>query len=629
MAKTNKSAFIKVASVILFTGGITISVSPTLAGSKDEASQLFKGKCAVCHGGGDSRAPTSQALNAMTPNSIYKALTDGAMREMASELSDEQRQQLAEYLTGRKIGDQVVAQPKVQCTRSENWFDRQHPPSISGWGMTNTQNNRFVSEGKAKLSKIDLRKLKLKWAFSLPNAVETHSQPAIAGGAIFIGSQNGMLYALDAKNGCQHWALKVTGGIQTAITVNNWQGNVSGAEPTLYFSDSSVHAYAVNAETGKILWKTKIDNHPHARIGGAVMLYQGKRGSQLYVPVSSFSAGSSIDPNSECCKHRGSISALDTETGKIIWTSYVIPTEPVEQYKNAQGVPQFGPSGAGVWSSPAIDEKRGYIYVGTGENSSVPAENGGAVVAINMHDGSIAWSYQTYPGESYNSSCRYGGLNCPPFYKGRTGLDVSSPILLRGEDGRDIVVANNKTGDVFGLNPDAGEIVWRRRLTRGDFNWNGLHGMSVEGRRLFATVYDSRVNALDGSYWGEEELGVYAMDAFTGRPLWRSFLSRNCSSNRCRGYKAAPMAIPGILFVGAMDGYVRALDSKTGALLWQTATANKHKTLSGDTAMGGGVNPSAAVVADGMVYISSGDVRSGLPGNVILAFSAEGSQSHE
>ena len=587
---------------------------------------LFKQNCVMCHGGSDVRAATRGALATMTPDNIYEALTDGSMREMAKGLSDEQHRQLAEYLTGRKIGEVAVARPKMQCAVGKDWFDYRRHPSVSGWGLMNTQNTRLISAEVAKLSAADVKKLKLKWAFSFPNAVEAHSQPAVASGVVFVGGQNGMLYALDAGSGCQHWAYQGTSAIRGAITIADWESNHSRSSdkaPTVYFGDTSGHAYAINAVTGTQLWKTDVED-PLAglsMVSGPVTLDRGR----LYVPVTPRPVGDDMDPNTSCCTHRGAVWALNAATGEVIWNSYVIPTEPTEQYKNSLGVPQFGPSGAGVWSSPAIDEKRDRLYIGTGENSTIPAENGGAVVAINLLDGSIAWSHQLYPEETYNGDCiNYIGPNCPPLFQGRIGLDTSSPMLLQRPDGNDIIVAANKPGDVFGLDPDTGKLLWRRVTTRGDYNWGVLHGMAADGTTLFATVHDKHLmNFQKGPYWGEEELGIYAMDAFTGEPLWRALVSDHCAVARCRGYSAASTAIPGVLFVGARDGYVRALDSNTGKLLWETATAQEFTTLSGDVAHGGGINPAAPVVADGMIYVNSGDLR-GIPGNVLLAFSVDG-----
>lgn len=162
---------------------------------------LFEQHCMMCHGGSDVRAATRGALAAMTPDDIYAALTDGSMRDMAQGLSDEQHLQLAEYLTGRKVGEVAVTRPKIHCAVGKDWFDYRRHPSVSGWGLTNTQNTRFIPAEVAKLSAVDVKKLKLKWAFSFPNAVEAHSQPAVAGGVVFVGGKNGVLYALDAASG--------------------------------------------------------------------------------------------------------------------------------------------------------------------------------------------------------------------------------------------------------------------------------------------------------------------------------------------------------------------------------------------------------------------------------------------
>lgn len=623
----NMKTYIPVRFVIVCLSCLLLAEASSASQDGTQSGEaLFEQNCVMCHGGSDVRAATRGALAAMTPDSIYAALTDGPMREMAKGLSDEQRRNLAEYLTRRKIGEVTVARPKVMCPVGDDWFDFGRHPSITGWGLTNTQNTRFIPGDVAKLSATDVKKLKLKWAFSFPDAVEAHSQPAVAAGAVFVGAQNGKLYALDAGSGCQHWAFQGSSGIRGAITIADWESNdgrPSDKGPTVYFGDNSGHAYAINAVTGTQLWKTNVGDPNAARsmVSGPVTLH----GDRVYVPVTPRPVGDDMDPNTSCCTHRGAIWSLDAGTGSVIWNSFVIPTEPTEQYRNSHGVPQFGPSGAGVWSSPAIDEKRKRLYIGTGENSTIPAENGGAVVAINLLDGSIAWSHQLYPQETYNGDCiNYIGPNCPPLFQGRIGLDTSSAMLLQNPDGSDIVVAANKPGDVFGLDPDTGKLLWRRVITRGDYNWGVLHGMASDGTTVFATVHDKHLmNFQKGPYWGEEELGIYAINAFTGEPLWRALVSDHCAVARCRGYSAAATAIPGVLFVGARDGYARAFDINTGKLLWETATAQDFTTLGGDVARGGGINPAAPVVADGMIYVNSGDLR-GIPGNVLLAFSVDG-----
>ena len=621
---------------ILRIGLLGLMVGVMFSGSKPEAQvtndieqghRLFQENCAKCHNGHVPKAPPLSSLKKMAPEIIFNILENGVMRPMARHLSARQKRLLAEYLADRKFGKPASSHPKLQCASKNSWFDYRQHPSISGWGLTNIQNTRFIPDKVAKLAIADIKHLKLKWAFSLPGVSEVRSQPVVAGGVLFLGGQDGMIWALDAKSGCLRWTFRASSQIRGAMSIGDWVGNNKRSAkeaPTLYFADSSIHVYAINAVTGKQLWKIRVDDHPHASLTGPVTLYRNKDNDVLFVPIASKEAHIPKNPENICCTHRGSVVALDARRGKIIWKTYVIPTKPIERYKNSLGVPQFGPAGAGVWTSPAIDEKRGLLYVGTGENSTLPAENGGAVVAINIHNGQIVWSYQPYPGESYNAACLDNGPSCPPLFRGRLGIDVASPLFLQGTGGKSVVVAANKPGDVFALDPGTGKILWRRMITRGDYNWGVLHGMATDGRRIFATVHDAFLTDFEkGSYWGEDELGVYAMDVYTGQPLWQATVSRDCAASRCRGYTAAPTVISGAVFVGAKDGYLRALDNKTGNLLWEFNADREFVTLNGDVAHGGGINPSSPVVAESMVYVSSG-YNFSVPGNVFLAFSVNG-----
>jgi len=600
------------------------------------AASLFKSNCAQCHESGDAdqHAPKKLVLYYMSPGKIYRALTSGPMQAMAQGLSLDQRRLIAEYLTGRELSSASEPPAPLQCRHDRNWFDYKQPPLASGWGMSNTQNTRFIPGEIARLSASDVKRLKIKWSFAFPNTDTPRSQPAVGGGTIYVGDQDGDIYALDAKTGCAHWHFKAGNDVRTAISIGSWDSKRKPNKPPLiYFGDASAFAYGVNAVTGELVWKTKVEDHPLARITGSPTLQQTKAGSaRLYVPVSSLEEGMAANPGYSCCTFRGSVSAVDADNGSVIWKAYSIPNPPTERFKNAGGIAQFGPSGAGIWNSPTLDERRGRLYVGTGENDVSPAENGGAVLAIDLKDGAIAWVFQGYPQEAYNGSCRSADrANCPREFRGRYGLDVSpSPMLLRDKNGKELLVAGQKTGDLYGLDPDnAGRVVWRRRITRGDFNLEGVFGMAAEDNKIFAGVFDFKRNPQEGSYWGIEELGLYAVDGFTGAPLWRAPVAEHCSSKDqpCRGYSAALTAVPGMLFAGAVDGYFRAFDSNTGALLWEFNTAQKFTTLNGEIASGGDMDGPGAVVVNGMVYVNSGYATGNSaqrPGNVFLAFSIDG-----
>jgi polyvinyl alcohol dehydrogenase (cytochrome) len=602
---------------------------------ENQGQDLFKRHCYHCHNGSVPKAPHKYLLQEMPTRIIYQTLTTGAMKDIAANLADNQRRLIAEYLTQKKLGETIEThRPLKYCENNAQWFDYAQPVAASGWGIGSVDNTRSITQDVAGLTAQDVKRLKLKWAFAFPSGMASRSLPAAAGGALFIGSKSGRVFAMDAKTGCVHWVFKASSTIRAAISMSGWQGGQSRSSeqaPTVYFGgNTTTEVYAVNAVTGELRWRTKVGSHRDAKLTGSPTLHTSENGNYLYVPLSSTEVLRTPAPSYSCCTFRGSVSKLNADTGEILWKSYVIPTVPTEQYKNAAGTAQWGPSGAGVWNSPTIDEKRGRLYVGTGENGSSPTENGGAIVAINLSDGNIDWVMQTTPGEAYNMSCGLGReLNCPKEYKGRIDLDfAASPVLLTNDNGKNIIVAAQKTGWIFGLDPDRnGKILWRTSVSRGDYNKGVLYGMAADQGNVFATVRDDRGNPLAGPYPGIDELGVYAIDAFSGKWKWSAPVSRDCKNAQCRGYSAALTTIPNVVFAPAKDGFFRALNSVTGELLWQFNTAQHYNTVNGTAAQGGSINGPGPIIVNGMVYLTSGDgFASAIDqlGNVLLAFSVDG-----
>ncbi len=592
---------------------------------------LFEQRCVACHNGSVQKAPSREAFRDMSPHAVYNTLKNGIMAPMASGLEDNELALIAEYLTGKSLKKAVAFSPAAYCSASEGWFEVSKSATISGGGMTGNESRRFIPKEIAKLSAAEVGKLQVKWAFGFPDAIRARSQPAILGGTLYTGSEDGTVYALDQKSGCIRWTFKASNVVRTAITAGTMPSERKKEKqkqpPAIYFGDQSANVYAIDAVTGKLRWKKSADEQPMAHITGSITFNDGV----LYVPVAAFAQGGAA----VCCQHRGAVVALDASTGDIIWKQYTIPDPAEEQYKNANGTPHFGPSGASVWSAPTLDLKRRRLYVGTGENNSSPAVNGSAIIAMDMDDGHIVWVMQTTPGEAYNSHCPGSGhyegddSECPKEYRGRIGLDYAggAPVLFHAENGQDIIIAAQKTGWVFGLNPeDGGKVLWRRAVSRGDYNKANWFGLAVEGDSVFVAVNDLYAAPRDGDYLGQEELGIYALDALTGKWRWFAPVSRDCLKDRCRGYGSALTAIPGAVIAGSQDGYLRILDSKTGALLWQNATAHDYETINGVTAKGGTIGGQGAVVADGMLYINSGYLylERDLTGNALLAFSIDG-----
>jgi len=292
----------------------------------------------------------------------------------------------------------------------------------------------------AGLTADQVPRLKLKWAFGFSNAIRAFAQPTVAGGRIFLGSATGKVYSLDAATGCIHWIFAADAPVRSAISIGP-----AGERWAAYFGDGSAHTYAVDAATGKLLWKTRIEDFPAAQITGAPALHEGR----LYVGVSSYEEFTGAAPDYECCKFRGSLTALDAATGKQTWKSYTIAEEPRPVRKNKNGVQQWGPSGAGIWSSPTLDLAKHAIYVTTGDAYSDPAaRTSDAFLAFDMNDGKMLWSRQMTAGDAFNLACgRPDKINCPE----GNGPDFdfgSSPILVDLAKGKRALIAGQKSGMV-------------------------------------------------------------------------------------------------------------------------------------------------------------------------------------
>ncbi len=132
-----------------------------------------------------------------------------------------------------------------------------------GWGL---DNSRFIPADIAGLAAAEVPNLKLKWALEFPGAIRARSQPTIAYGAVYVGSDNGTVYALDLASGCVRWTYRAAAEVRTGIVAET--GVTAGAVPRLFFGDVIAHAYALDARNGKLLWSAKVDSHPNATVTG-------------------------------------------------------------------------------------------------------------------------------------------------------------------------------------------------------------------------------------------------------------------------------------------------------------------------------------------------------------------------
>ncbi|MBS0580695.1 MAG: PQQ-binding-like beta-propeller repeat protein [Proteobacteria bacterium] len=611
-----------------------------LAEESGSGAKLFAERCASCHEGGVARAPNRSLLELLTPQAIDAALTTGPMQAQAQGLDAAQRKGIAEFLAGRPLSASTAIEVR-RCPGEADWFDWRRPPAALGWGI-DRENRRFIPGAVAALEPAQIPHLELAWAFAYPGLIRAASEPLIAAGAVFVGSQDGDAYALDARTGCVRWIYHGGGEIRGAMVMEPWstpavkQG--SRGAPLLYFGDNFGTVHALDARTGIPVWTRHVDEHSAARVYGTPVLLQRHGRRILYVPVASFEEVAASTASYPCCTFRGSIVALDATTGQPLWKTYTIPAAPVEQGRTASGTPRLGPSGAGVWSSPTVDLQRNALYFSTGNNYSGPADaNSNAVFAISLDTGKVLWQRQMLAGDASNMSCyaplpgsRFSlgnDVNCPvPF---GPDLDLTGPpLLIHGPQGRDVLVAGAKSGTTYGLDPaHAGKLLWTTRLSRGTATSAGgfFFGMAAEGGRIFVPLLDFPM-----TYYPQGDAaaladstprdGLYALDAWSGRLAWSAAAQDYCTRAHCGGNPAAALAIPGVVFAGAVDGMLRAFDSHSGHMLWEYDTSAEVTTVSGERAHGGTISGSGLMVAEGTVYVNSGyGGITGTPGNVLLA----------
>jgi polyvinyl alcohol dehydrogenase (cytochrome) len=569
----------------------------------------FQTRCTGCHGNpAVERAPSPNAIREMTPERIYDSLTTGSMQTQSSGLTDGQKKALAEFMAGRPLGSARQGDGKSmpnQCTSNPTLANPAEGRGWNGWG-NGLSNTRFQAAGAAGLTAAQVPRLKLKWAFGFPTGVSANAQPTVVAGRVFVGSDNGFFYSLDAKTGCVYWSFQQGSIVRNSPTVGAVTGQ-GAARYAVFFGDGHANVFALDAQTGRQLWKAKVDPHFVARITAGITYYNGK----VFVPVSSSEEFSSGHPDYPCCTARGSVVALDASTGKEIWKSWVVPEEPKPYRTMPNGVVLYKPAGGAVWNAPTVDPARNAIYVGTGDATTAPpAKTTDAIMAIDINTGTLLWSYQATENDVFMGGCNGPAKSeaCPS----PMGPDMdigNSPILTTLPNGKRALLAGTKSADVFALDPDNNGAVL--------FRMNAAGGPTGGGRGGRGTIVWGGAADAQHVYYGAGAAGLAAIRPGTGERAWVFQ-----PEGRGVALGAAPTVIPGVVFQGGSNGRLYAVSATDGKQLWEFDTSQEFETVNRMVAHGGAISTSGAVIVDGMVYVGSGyAVGTGATaGNVLLAF---------
>jgi polyvinyl alcohol dehydrogenase (cytochrome) len=536
------------------------------------------------------------------------------------------------------------------------------PPAVSDadqdnsnaqWTMGGQNLKNWHNQPDTEIDRGNVDQLKQKWVFMTGGDVS--ATPAVADGVVYFPDLAGNFYAVDATTGKQLWQKKVSAwtGVNgdfarndplvdgNMVILGNEAGSIAKWDGKA-LQGAGAQIIAVDAKTGSAIWVSKVDDFPAAIVTSSPVLY----GGVLYVGVASFEEIIADEPGYPCCISRGSVVALDVHTGTKLWQTYMVPDN-----RGAVG----GYSGGGVWAStPVIDPKRNAIYVGTGNNYTVPAsvaacqkanpnnkfcvesvDHFDSVVALDLRSGEIRWTTRPRDYDAWNANCTHAfptgpvpGPNCPV----PSGVDFdfgSGPNLLTVGDNngerRDILGIGDKGGVYWALDPENGGLLWNTKVGPGvSGGLGGIQwGTATDGQYIFVPISNSTEEtyklqpsqtAVNGGSWA-------ALNPTNGEILWQTPTPGKCTAQvsgvqqGCAGMGPASVA-GGVVFVGSMDANptnptLFALDSRTGKTLWSFAT-------------GSSVVAAPAIVGNSLYWGAGyGHIgpKHGTPNNKLFAFS--------
>jgi polyvinyl alcohol dehydrogenase (cytochrome) len=496
--------------------------------------------------------------------------------------------------------------------------------SGSQWNSAggNLQNTRFQANEKT-FSVSNVAGLEVKWAFTTGGDVS--ATPAVTGDTVYFPDRAGNLYAVDKWTGQQRW-------VSSIAAASGVPGDYARATPAIAGNKLIIGTQgpfggggkilAFQKDTGALLWSTTLDTHPAAAITQSATVY----GNRVYVGTSSLEESFALIPGYPCCSFRGRMAALDLKTGAIVWEVRMAP----------EGFP-----GNAVWgSSPAIDSKRGQLYIATGNNYDAPpatlacvAAAGGdpgaqraclpandyfdSVMALDLETGAIRWVTQAMSFDAWTVDCIPfigEGTNCPE----PAGPDFDfgqAPALFtvrEGNKNRDVVGAGQKSGQYWTLDPDTGAVEWVTQAgpggTAGGLQW----GSAVDGQRIYTANANSNAVPWTLPNGTTTTTGVWSgIDALTGALLWQT--APTFGGVPFGGASSGPVTTAnGVVFGCALDpqGHMYALNGATGAILWTFAS--------------GGSCLSGAAISEGRLFWGSGYSFFGTPNKKLYSFGLPG-----
>ena len=587
---------------------------------------VYQKACAACHNNpGATRAATLAAVKQMPAARLNEVIAPtGIMGPMASGLSAKEKTDLVAWLTAEQATAPAQWTDALMCAPDKRGVSASASIVSQGFGVDANQ-TRSLSAAKAGISKAQLANLEVAWAIAFPGQGSGSGASILSDGTMFItGGQR--LVAIDAATGCAKWSYTVNSRNTPAI------GEINGRKVVAVSLARELHV--LDAATGSLVWKAS--NQPVNGSGGAVRGGVIFAKDKVIIPISASGVAAAMNPRYECCTGHGSVVALNAADGSHAWEYHTMPEATYNGQVSPLGVKQQGPSGAPIWSVPVFDAKRNLVIVTTGENTSHPGtDTSDAVIAINADTGKVAWQFQAMAADVWNMSCSVqtgnNGPNCPVVFGGDgRDYDFGAGAVLASVNGKDVVLAGQKSGHAWALDADTGKVLWSDRVGEGTA-LGGVHwGIAAFDNKLVIPINDP---ALAGSN-PKAKPGVYTFDIATGRPGWSYAAKPNCEGSRATdvagctsrfGFSAAPVVVDGAIVGATLGGEVIILDGADGRVINRFDTVGPIATLNKDVAgKGGSIDAHAISAGAGMIFINSGYGQFGQTGgNVLIAYRAK------
>ena len=608
-------------TALLSLPGGTAAQQPPAGDPDHPGRQVYEQNCATCHGNPEfPRAHAFATLRMMNATALNHALTDGLMSAQGSSLTDQQREQLVSYLADENGTDAWIA--GMMCSDGRRLVDLDQPASMLRVGV-DENNSRHLTAAAAGLTTADMSRLELAWAVGFPGTSGLRAAPVIIGDTLFYAATDAQkLLALDTESGCARWVYSSATPLRSSLAY----GEINGAG-TLVFGDITGLVHAVDAASGKALWvKSGQASNNQGMLTGSPVIHE----NMIIVPISGSGVLTGGNPRYECCENHGAVTALDAATGDKLWEYHTMPAAQYNGMVNSLGVKMKGPSGAPIWTTPTVDAKRGQVYVTTGENTSHPTTGtSDAIIAIDLATGEEKWVFLALANDMWNYACANSanpGPNC--IIQDDTvsvDYDFGGPAILVSDNGRELLLAGQKSGDLWAVDPDTGAVIWNQRVGDGTALGGNHWGIATDYRRAFHTISDPVMGPGANS-----RSGLHTFFVGTGEPGWSYEVEPDCEGDRAQrvngcqtryGFSATPLSVDGAVIAAGLDGRVFIFNSESGELLFQYDTAVDFVTVNGVPGKGGSIDSHSIAAGSGMVFIGSGYGQfSQTPGNVLLAF---------